>query len=116
MTLLNRLAAALMSAAIALSAAAAPIELTPHDFELAATGIAPATVLLEEDNAYLQPQDESDLNAPLLVTQADPNVVSVPEPVHYKLLLLGVALLLVAGARRRSHSPWNCIRVSQQAD
>jgi hypothetical protein len=119
MTLSPRLTMALMAAVVALRATAAPIEFTQTDFEQASTDDAPPlTVWFEADNVYLKRLGEIDLDAPLapVPQQAAPTVVSVPEPVHYKLLLTGAALLLLVGARRRSATPWGSIKVGQPAD
>ena len=118
MTLLKRLTMALIGAIVVLHASAAPIEFTPNDFELATPGDAPAlSAWFEEDNVYLKRLGDIDLDAALPAPmQASPLAVSVPEPVHYKLLLIGVVLLLLVGARRRDSSPWNSIKVSQHAD
>jgi hypothetical protein len=119
MTLLNRLTMALIGASFALHASAAPIEFTINDFEQAAAGDGPAlTVWFDADQVRLKRLGDIDLDAPqaLPAPATQPQPVSVPEPVHYKLMLTGMLLLLLAGARRRNSSPWNAIKVSQQAD
>lgn len=119
MSLLNRLTMALIGATVALHATAAPIEFTVDDFEQAAAGDGPAlTVWFEADQVRLKRLGDIDLDAPQAppVATAPPQPVSVPEPVHYKLMLTGMLLLLLAGARRKSSSPWTAIKVSQQAD
>lgn len=117
MTLLTRLTAALFGATVALQASAAPIEFTVRDFEPARAGeAAPLTVWLEESNVYLKRLGDIDLDAPLPPAQSVPQTISVPEPISYSMLLAGMLLLLLVGARRSSRSQWSSMKVGRQAD
>lgn len=116
MTLLNRLSMMLGASIIALNACAAPIEFTLRDFEQAAArDAAPLTAWFAENKVYLKRVGDIDLDPPHAPPPAPAHAVSVPEPDHYRMLLIGAALLLLFGARRRSQSPWSEIRVGRDA-
>jgi hypothetical protein len=131
MSLFSRLAVAVCGAIAALHASATPIELTPQDLTPAAPfGGAPLGVWFAEDKVSLVRAGDIQLDAAWQVAPAVPAMPpqfmpplhrlapapAVPEPVHYKLLLAGVALLLLCSARRGRHAPWRSIRVGQADD
>ncbi len=117
MTLIPRLTAALFGATVAWHASATPIECSMRDCALSSAGeAAPLPVWFEDSSVYMKRLGDIGLDAPLLPAQSLPQTMSVPEPIPYNMLLAGMALLLLVGAQRGSHTQWRTIKVSHQAD
>jgi hypothetical protein len=114
MRLMSQLSAALCLSAAAWQAQAHPImadavtaQFEPVESAESTTAVTPI------QQVHYQPQTDAassgNAQPQQMKAAADPKIVSspVPEPVHYKLLLIGITLLLFFGHRSSTdNKPW----------